>query len=135
MSRRTHGRRLGLNAEINVVSLIDVILLLLLIFMITAPMMTSGIEMRLPTGEVRPLESNEAVMVEMSNDGKILVDGKAWSRARLDSDIRGYLRGREEVTLRADRRLTHGETFDVMALLTSAGATKLSVVGEVGSGG
>jgi biopolymer transport protein ExbD len=130
MRQAKRGHRLGLNAEINVVSLIDVILLLLLIFMITAPMMTSGIEMNLPTGEVRPVQSDKAVMVEMNRDRKLYVDGKAWTRSQLQAGFKAYLRGKENVMFRADRGIPHGETFDIMTILMSSGATKLSVIGE-----
>ena len=58
MARRRRGRdRLALNAEINVVSLIDVMMLLMIIFMITAPMMQGGVDISLPKAEARPLES------------------------------------------------------------------------------
>ena len=58
MARRGRGRdRLTLNAEINVVSLIDVMMLLMIIFMITAPMMQGGVDISLPKAQSRPLES------------------------------------------------------------------------------
>jgi biopolymer transport protein ExbD len=124
------GTRLALNAEINVVSLIDVILLLLLIFMITAPMMTSGIEMNLPTGDVRPVDSDKAVMVEMTRDGRLFVDGKSWTRSQFQAGFKAHLRGRDVVMIRADRGVPHGDVFDIQTMIMSAGGTKLSVIGE-----
>ncbi|MDE3128015.1 MAG: biopolymer transporter ExbD, partial [Gemmatimonadota bacterium] len=60
MARRRH-RRLELNADINVVSLIDVMLLLLVIFMITAPMMQGGVDITLPQAEARPITSKSSM--------------------------------------------------------------------------
>jgi biopolymer transport protein ExbD len=135
MSVRTKARRMHLNAEINVVSLIDVILLLLLIFMITAPMMTSGIELTLPTGQVLPMESKDAILVELREDGKIFVDGKEWARPRLEDGFKTYAKGRSEVTLRADFRLEYGVIYDVFRILSEAGSGNLNLAGEERRGG
>ena len=59
MARRRHRARFDLMADVNVVSLIDVMLLLLVIFMITAPMMQGGLDITLPTADAKPLESKE----------------------------------------------------------------------------
>ena len=69
--RRRH--RFELNAEINVVSLIDVMLLLLVIFMITAPMMQGGVDIALPKAAARPLESKGGLVVTVNRAGQILV--------------------------------------------------------------
>jgi biopolymer transport protein ExbD len=124
-----------LNAEINVVSLIDVILLLLLIFMITAPMMTSGIDLTLPTGRVLNIESKDAILVEVNKEGKIYVDGTLWDRGRLENGFGAYANGRTEVTLRGDFRPSYGVIFDVMTILKSAGIGSFNLVGEEVRGG
>src|SRR3954465_15803395 len=75
MSRRGRGRdRLVLNADINVVSLIDVMMLLMIIFMITAPMMQGGVDISLPKAQARPLESNRGLTVTIDAAGSIYVD-------------------------------------------------------------
>ena len=66
---RRRRERMPLNAEINVVSLIDVMLLLLVIFMITAPMMQGGIDVVLPKGEARPLEPKSGLVVTVDRQG------------------------------------------------------------------
>ena len=66
--RRRGGERLALNAEINVVSLIDVMMLLMVIFMLTAPMMQGGVEIALPKAEGRPLESKTGLAVTLARD-------------------------------------------------------------------
>ena len=75
MARRGRGRdRLALNAEINVVSLIDVMMLLMIIFMITAPMMQGGVDISLPKAQARPLESKSGLSVTIDRRGTIYVD-------------------------------------------------------------
>jgi biopolymer transport protein ExbD len=65
---------MGLNAEINVVSLIDVMMLLMVIFMITAPIMQGGIDIDLPKAEARPLEPKSGLVVTVDRNGRIHVD-------------------------------------------------------------
>jgi len=69
MSRRTRGKGLALNADINVVSLIDVMMLLMVIFMITAPMMQGGVDIALPVAEARPLEARSSLVVSIDHAG------------------------------------------------------------------
>ena len=66
MARRGRRHRLELNADVNVVSLIDVMLLLLVIFMITAPMMQGGVDITLPKAESKPMESKDAVAITVN---------------------------------------------------------------------
>src|SRR6187455_593355 len=73
--RRRRSGRLHLNAEINVVSLIDVMMLLLVIFMITAPLMQGGVDVKLPTADAKPLESKSAMVISIDRSGAIFVDG------------------------------------------------------------
>ena len=72
--RRRRGERVPLNAEINVVNLIDVMLLLMVIFMLTAPMMQGGVDVSLPKANAEPLEARRGMVVTVTSDGGILVD-------------------------------------------------------------
>ena len=72
--RRRRGDRVPLNAEINVVNLIDVMLLLMVIFMLTAPMMQGGVDVALPKADAAPLEAKRGMIVTLTADGGILVD-------------------------------------------------------------
>ena len=74
MAGRRRRHRFELNADVNVVSLIDVMLLLLVIFMITAPMMQGGVDITLPKAESKPMESKDAVAITVHRDGSIYVD-------------------------------------------------------------
>ena len=70
---------LPLNAEINVTSLVDVMLVLLIVFMITAPMMQGGVDVQLPRAEARPLEPKEGLVVTVDRAGRVFVDQTAVS--------------------------------------------------------
>ena len=70
--RRRRRDRLHLNAEINVVNLIDVMLLLLVIFMITAPMMQGGVDIALPKAEAKPLDPKDGMVVTVNRQGRVL---------------------------------------------------------------
>jgi len=71
--RRRRGERTPLNAEINVVSLIDVMMLLMVIFMITAPIMQGGVDVSLPKAEAQPLEPKSGLVVTVDRTGTIFV--------------------------------------------------------------
>src|ERR1041385_162660 len=73
MARRRRRHRYELNADVNVVSLIDVMLLLLVIFMITAPLMQGGVDIQLPKADATPLESKDGLNVAVTKDGMIYV--------------------------------------------------------------
>src|SRR3712207_8765971 len=89
MSTRRRGHRMELNAEINVVNLIDVMLLLLVIFMITAPMMQGGVDIQLPRAEARPLDPKSGLVVTVDRAGAIRVDRSEEHTSELQS--RQYL--------------------------------------------
>src|SRR3954470_3107239 len=77
MRRRRGREQMHLNAEINVVSLIDVMMLLLVIFMLTAPMMTGGLDMTLPSADAKPIESKTGLVVSIDNNSVIHLNDNA----------------------------------------------------------
>ena len=85
MARRRRGENSPLNAEINVVSLIDVMMLLLVIFMITAPMMQGGIDVKLPQGEARPLDPKSGLVVTVLPNGQVAVDDNRMTMAQFQA--------------------------------------------------
>ena len=76
MARRGRRHRFDLNADVNVVSLIDVMLLLLVIFMITAPLMQGGVDIQLPEAQATPLESKDGMNITVNKSGQIFVDNQ-----------------------------------------------------------
>ena len=125
------GRR-GLAAEINVTPLVDVMLVLLIIFMVTAPMMTQGIDINLPkvTAEALP-QKDDPLIVIVSADGEIAVGkGTPVSAAMLFSELeKQWAEKRDEsVLLQADRNVPYGKVVEVMSQIKRAGFTKLGMM-------
>ena len=130
MRRRGRGERTPLNAEINVVSLIDVMMLLMIIFMITAPMMTGGVDVSLPRAEARPLNAKSSLVISITRDGRIFADDVSLSLAEFRGTIRGLAAeaGRQGVYLRADRRADYGRVVEVLAIISAAGIGNIGLV-------
>lgn len=132
MRRRGRGERTPLNAEINVVSLIDVMMLLMIIFMITAPMMQGGVDVSLPRAEARPLNAKSALVISVTRDGRIFADDVQLSLAEFRGTFRGLAAkaGREGVYLRADRRADYGRVVEVLAIMRATGVGNIGLVTE-----
>ena len=133
MPRRHRRHRFELNADVNVVSLIDVMLLLLVIFMITAPMMQGGVDITLPKAESRPMESKDAVAITVNRDGVIFVDNvKLTSIAQFRATAKALTMNRSKngVYLRADQGVNYGIVVQLLAILNSAGITNVGLVTE-----
>ena len=131
MARRRHGH-LELNADINVVNLIDVMLLLLVVFMITAPMMTGGVDISLPRAEARPLESKSGLTVTIPRDGTILVDETAMSFDEFRAAFKALARqrGKQGLYLRADKGVEYGLVVRVLAVMKAANVGEVGLVTE-----
>jgi biopolymer transport protein TolR len=123
---------MGLNAEINVVSLIDVMMLLMVIFMITAPIMQGGIDINLPKAEARPLEPKSGLVVSVDKTGRIHVDDASLSLSEFRATFRALAaeRGRDGVYLRADAGVPYGEVVKVLAIMRASGAADVGLVAE-----
>ena len=128
--RRRH--RFELNAEINVVSLIDVMLLLLVIFMITAPMMQGGVDIALPKAAARPLESKGGLVVTVNRSGQILVGETRMSFSEFRAAFKSLAsqQSREGVYLRADSNVGYGVVVQVLAVMRAAGVGDVGLVTE-----
>ena len=117
-----------LNAEINVVSLIDVMLLLLVIFMITAPMMQGGVDVALPKAEAKPLDPKSGLVVTIDKSGAVYVDETRMTLSEFRSAFRSMAAKRtsDGVYLRGDAGVPYGIVTQVIAIMRAAG------VGDVG---
>ena len=131
MARRRR-ERLELNAEINVVNLIDVMLLLLVIFMITAPMMQGGVDIALPRAQARPLESKGGLVVTVTRQGEILVGETRMSFREFRAAFRSLAaqQSRQGVYLRADSNVGYGLVVQVLAVMRAAGVGDVGLVTE-----
>ncbi len=124
--------RMGLNAEINVVSLIDVMMLLMAIFMITAPIMQGGVDVSLPRAEARPLEPKSGLVVTVDRNGMIHVDETELTFPEFRATFKALAadRGREGVYLRADQTVPYGTVVKVLAVMRASGTPDVGLVAE-----
>ncbi len=127
--RRPRKRPLS---EINVTPLVDVMLVLLIIFMVSAPLLTTGVEVELPKTEARAVETDqEPVVVSIDRDGAIYIGDSevAWDRLVLQVAQEGGEGAREKpIFVRADGRAPYQAVARVMARLSTEGFTKLNLI-------
>ena len=132
MRRRQRGDSQELYAEINVVSLIDVMMLLMVIFMITAPIMQGGVDVALPRAQARPLESKSGLVVTITREGRIFMDRDQLTLSEFRASFRAIAarQAREGVYLRADEGVNYGLVVQVLAIINRAGVSNVGLVAE-----
>ncbi len=128
---RGHGE-LPLTADINVTSLVDVAFVLLIIFMITAPIMQGGVDVQLPRAEARPITAKEGMVVSVDKQGRIFIDETMVSYADFQMTFGALVKSRKpkSVYLRADRRVPYGEVVRVLATIRASGISDVGLVAE-----
>lgn len=122
-----------LNADINVTSLVDVAFVLLIIFMIAAPMMQGGVDVQLPKAQARPLTPKEqGLVVSVDREGRIFVDETQVSYNDFKVTFRGLVATRHPsgVFLRADKRVDYGDVVRVLAIIRGSGVTDVGLIAE-----
>jgi biopolymer transport protein TolR len=123
----------GSISQINITPFVDVMLVLLVIFMVTAPILQQGVNVDLPQVTSGPLEgSDEQLVVSVTRDGKVLLNDNPVGMEELNQKLMAILRVRPDraIYLRADRNLPYGKIVEVMAAVRSAGGRKLGMVTE-----
>jgi biopolymer transport protein TolR len=117
-------------AEINVIPLVDVVLVLLVIFMVTAPMLYRGMDIKLPTSASNTIKAEERLVLTIERDQKIFLDKDQLSPAQLEPKLRAAKARNAEVSvyLRADRDVPYGAVVQVMDGVKRAGIEKLGMV-------
>jgi biopolymer transport protein TolR len=131
-SRRTRRGRTPM-AEINVTPLVDVMLVLLIIFMVTAPLLSAGVPVNLPDSNAKPLNQNPSeISLSITPDKVIYLNDAALDPGSLAAQLAAVPPGPDGkpplVTLRADRTLDYGMVMAVMGELNRAGFTAISLV-------
>ena len=132
-SHRARARRAPM-ADINVTPMVDVMLVLLIIFMVTAPLLVAGVPVNLPDARSKALDQDaKPVQLSLDADGRIFVNDIETARTALpDALTRIAARGSGEkgpqVFLRADRTLDYGRVMAVMGELSRAGLTRVALV-------
>lgn len=131
MSFNTGKSRSGLVSEINVTPLVDVMLVLLIIFMVTAPMMTQGLEVDLPETTAKSLrQKEEPLIVSLDKEGKIMLGkievGPALFRQQLEKQF--GMNKDQPIFLKADKNVAYGIVVNIMADIKAAGFDKLGMI-------
>ncbi len=132
MRKQGARTRTPLNAEINVVSLIDVMMLLMIIFMITAPLLTGGVDVKLPKANVRASQVDNPINITITQDGVIVLDNERVARDELRSTLTSLATraaGRT-IYLRGDEGSAYGDVVQVLAILREVGLQNVSLVAE-----
>lgn len=136
ISRRRHRRRSRPMAEINVTPFVDVMLVLLIVFMVAAPMLTVGVPIELPktSANALPTEKEEPLTVTVTPDGKILIQKTEVSPEQLLGKLKAIAveRSSDRIFLRADGRIPYELVVQVMGALNAGGFSKISLVTDVG---
>jgi len=123
----------GLLSEINITPFVDVMLVLLIIFMVTAPMMVQGVNVMLPESSSGPISSEDNhLVVSIDQDGKIYINDLNVTSDFLGEKLKKILENRsgKEVFLRADKRVSYGVVVSVMSEIKGAGVEKLGMLTE-----
>jgi biopolymer transport protein TolR len=127
------GRRIGSSlAEINIIPFVDVVLVLLLIFMLTAPMMYRGIDVNLPKAAAKPTAVEERMILTLTKDRTLYLNEKPVSMSTLETQLRDAFKDRNDkvLYLKADAALAYGAVVETMDRVRRAGIERLGMVTE-----
>lgn len=126
------GRVRSALAEINVIPLVDVVLVLLLIFMLTAPMMYRGIDVQLPKTASKPTAIEERLVLTIAKDRLVYLNERPIPVATLETRLRELLQGRTDRTIyiKADKDLSYGYVVETMDRVRRAGVERVGMVTE-----
>jgi len=132
VTRRRRGRYRPL-AEINVTPLVDVMLVLLIVFMVTAPLMTSGVPVDLPKTSAAPLNQDaDPLTVSVNAEGKIYLQDTEATLPELVSKLQAISESKSDrrIFVRGDKGIAYGRVLEVMATITQGGFTKVALLAE-----
>ncbi len=118
-------------SEINITPFVDVMLVLLIIFMVTAPMMEKGVEIDLPKAQAQPMEVDESkLLMTIDGDRRVFLGETEIPHAELEEKLLANqrLQREGELYLKADRNIPYGFVVQVMAIIKKAGIPKLGMV-------
>ena len=132
-SRRVRDERF---TEINVTPFVDVMLVLLVIFMVTAPMMTAGVNVDLPEANAKPIQGqDEPLSVSVTSGGKVFIQKTEVPLTELQAKLRAITGEKKEtrIFVRGDKSVDYGKVMQAVGEINAAGFTKVSLVTEVGA--
>ena len=120
-------------AEINVTPMVDVMLVLLIIFMVTAPLLTSGVPVDLPKVSAKPINSDaEPLTVSVNAEGKIFLQDQTLDLSELVTRLQAIAKNNAErrIFVRGDKSVSYGTILQVMGTITEGGFTKVALLAE-----
>jgi biopolymer transport protein TolR len=135
--RRRRGRKTPMS-EINVTPFVDVMLVLLIIFMVAAPMMTVGVPIELPQSQGKQLESSkEPLTISVSSTGETFIGETKVPMAEIAEKLKAIAKNgvEEQIYVRGDKGIDYGTVMKVMGRISAGGFKKVSLVTEVEDGG
>lgn len=133
-NNKRRGRRKALNSEINVTPLVDVMLVLLVIFMITAPMMTVAVPVDLPKTQAKNVSSQkEPLVLTVKNTGEVYLQETAVDLSLLVARLQAVTGQDPEarIFVRGDEKVDYGRVLQVMGTISAAGFNKVALVAEL----
>jgi biopolymer transport protein TolR len=132
-SGRGRNRSSGQFSDINVTPFVDVMLVLLIIFMVTAPMLTAGVQVDLPDADAPAVEGkDEPLSVSIKKDGKIFIQETEIPKADLIAKLTAIAGAKMEtrIFVRGDSNVSYGEIMGVVGSIAGAGFTKVALITE-----
>ncbi|MDP2278707.1 MAG: protein TolR [Nitrospirota bacterium] len=124
------GRDRNVLSEINVTPFVDVMLVLLIIFMVTAPLLQQGIDVDLPQAKGKDLPSEERITLVIKKDGIIFMNDKPMSMPEIKQKLTAISKLNPNVFLKADKDVPYGFVVQVMSDIKEAGIEKLGMITE-----
>jgi biopolymer transport protein TolR len=140
-SGRRGRRRAAVMSEINVTPFVDVMLVLLIVFMVSAPLLTVGVPIELPQSQAKSLsQDNEPLTVSVNVDGKVYLQDKEIQVDDLVPKLKAIIEARngtlnDQIYVRGDKKVDYGTMMKVMGRLSAAGYHKVALVTTVEQGG
>jgi biopolymer transport protein TolR len=131
MSGPERGGGRGMMAEINVTPFVDVMLVLLIIFMVTAPLMTTGMNVELPRVDAPPLPTSDKQMVlSVTADGEYYINKHQFKIEELEPKLKAIIKAnpKQEIFLQADGKVAYEKVAELVALCTKVGVPRMGLV-------
>jgi biopolymer transport protein TolR len=139
--RGKRGRRRPIMSDINVTPFVDVMLVLLIVFMVSAPLLTVGVPLDLPQSQAKSLpQNNEPLTVSVTGDGKVYLQKDEIQLDDLIPKLKAIIDARggnmdETVYVKGDKKVDYGTMMRVMGRISGAGYHKVALITEVEQGG
>jgi biopolymer transport protein TolR len=135
--RRLRGRRRAMMSEINVTPFVDVMLVLLIVFMVAAPLLTVGVPIDLPESQAKSIEQDkEPLTISVNDKGQVFLQNTEIKVDELVAKLKAIAKNgsEERIYVRGDRKVDYGTVMRVMGRLSAAGYRRVALVTEVEQG-